>query len=105
MRATVLVAVAGMGLGALACSTGKPAADTTSVASVDTMKPAVVAAPDSVAVASTGASTRTKSPATTATKTKSGAAVTARDTTHLGRDSVIKINPRDPKRQIPTKKP
>jgi len=30
--------------------------------------------------------------------------VVARDTAHLGRDSVIKINPRDPKRMIPVEK-
>lgn len=90
----------------VACATPKPAADTASAAGVDTLKPAVVATPKSAgatsvaAGATTGAKTSGRTPVPIAKSSK-----VATDTAHLGRDSVIRINPRDPKRQIPTKKP
>ena len=95
----------------VACAPGRERSDSAgALAAVDTLKPAtVVAAPDTTAAradstkrASTPA-TKTKSTAT-ATKTKTPAATT-RDTAHLGRDSVIMSNPRDPRRQIPTVPP
>lgn len=120
----VLCAVAAT---AAACASPKPASDTTeTLAAVDTLKPAVVATPDSVG-ASTTAMTPAPKPttstkATKATKATSSSSATkpttgtkttpprdtalvARDTTHLGRDSVIRINPRDPLRKIPPVKP
>ena len=108
MRRAALALLAG----AFACATPKPNADSTTVATaIDTMKPAVVAAPDSVggstgvvgASAKAATKTTSKSPST-ATKTSRDTALVARDTAHLGRDSVIRINPRDPKRTIPTQK-
>jgi hypothetical protein len=95
----------------VACASPKPSAD--SLTAVDTMKPAVVAAADTIGAPVTGsttkaqasAGTRTKAPGPPTAKVASPGLKTARDTGHLGRDSVIKINPRDPARTIPTKKP
>ena len=93
---------------ALACATPRPAADTVVSANavnaanaIDTLKPAVVASPDSVGP--------TAAP-TTSTKASKTATTTRRDTAgvqdkHLGRDSVIKRDPADPSRMIPPKKP
>jgi len=101
--------LAGAALATSGCATPKPAADTVVTASVvnaanaiDTLKPAVVAAPDSPGATAA---------ATTSTKATKAASTTARRDTaavqdkHLGRDSVIKRDPADPSRMIPPKKP
>ncbi|HMC57219.1 MAG TPA: hypothetical protein VKH19_18715 [Gemmatimonadaceae bacterium] len=107
--------LAGVLGGVLACATPKPAADTAVGASavnaanaIDTLKPAVVATPDSVG-ATAAASTKANIPATK-TSSKTASTTTRRDTAgardrHLGRDSVIKRDPADPSRMIPPKKP
>ena len=105
-RATWCLATA---MSAASCAPAARNADT--LAAVDTLKPAVASLPDSGAVAAPRQDTATR-PATTAkasstTKTQPAASkqtgtVVARDTAHLGRDSVIRINPNDPRRQLPT---
>lgn len=95
-----------------ACAPARQAADTTSAPAVDTLKPSMVPAPapDTLRAAR---SPRADSPragdskpaaATTRTSTSSKR-VSTRDTAHLGRDSVIRIDPRDPRRQLPTVPP
>ena len=84
-------------------------ADTMSLASVDTLKPAI----DSAALGtSTGASTGatgavpasgvTQSKTTAATQTKTGTKAAPVDTTNIGRDRAIPINTKDPKVRLPT---
>jgi len=102
MRPSALLLAIALG----ACATKKPDADSVAAAqAIDTLKPALVASPDTPRVGATTAatSTATKAPST-GTKTKRDTPVIARDTAHLGRDSVIKINPRDPRRTIPVEK-
>lgn len=102
---------------AVGCSPSPRASDTTSgLAAIDTVKPAPgMAAQDTVTSlarvdtprTATGTKTRatkTATRATATTKTKTPV-VQARDTAHLGRDSVIRIDPRDPRRQLPTVPP
>lgn len=87
----------------VACATPKPGADSTAMLATDTVKPAppsvTVQAPDTTKTAPT--STKTK-----ATKTKTGTSAKTsakqRADSHLGRDSVIKFDPSDPRRQLPT---
>ena len=84
-----------------ACAKPKAEADSTkALVSVDTVKPDSVGmsltARDSAAIK---ASTTQKGAPTT---TKSTKRVSSRDTAHLGRDSVIRTDPRDPRRQLPT---
>jgi hypothetical protein len=81
-------------VGVVACAPPKDKADTTALATPDTVKPApaqVQAAP--------GRATKTKSSSTKATKGTKG----------LGRDSVIRFDMKDPRRNLPradsTKKP
>ena len=94
LSAAVLVALFG------ACATPKSNADSTALA-VDTVKPAPAA------VQSSETTTTTKT-TTTTTKTKTKAGTSAKTSAkqkadaHLGRDSVIKFDPNDPRRQLPT---
>jgi hypothetical protein len=96
LSAGVLLAVLG------SCATPKPNADSTALA-VDTVKPA----PVTVQSPDTTTTTTTKT-TTTTTKTKTKAGTSAKTSakqkadSHLGRDSVIKFDPNDPKRQLPT---
>lgn len=100
-----------------ACAPSSKSADTTGSlpAPPDTVKPVIVSAADSAAAAASDSAKRaaanasrnsakqTTSKQSTSTQTKSG---TARDTAHLGRDSVIRFDPKDPRRQLPpVKKP
>jgi hypothetical protein len=82
----------------VACATPKPGADSTALLATDTVKPAppIVQAPDSVM-------TTTTTTTTTKTKTKTkGTSAKQKADSHLGRDSVIKFDPTDPRRQLPT---
>ena len=94
----------------LACS---PAADdgdadTMSLASVDTLKPAT----DSAALgASTGASSGAsaapasgikQSTTAAATQSKTGTKIAPADSTNIGRDRALPINTKDPKVRLPT---
>jgi len=97
-----------------ACAPSSKSADTTAslVPPPDTVKPAAVSAaiPDTSKSHTTAATQskrtgakQTTSKQTTSTQTKSG---TVRDTTILGRDSVMIFDPKDPRRQLPpVKKP
>src|SRR5688500_13577088 len=88
----------------LACSPSAQDADTMSLGSVDTLKPA----PDSSAVASTagattGATATSSASATgAATQSKTGTKAAPADTTNLGRDRAIPINTKDPRVRLPT---
>jgi hypothetical protein len=99
-RAMVAVAISLV----LACSPSADEADTMSLGSVDTIKPAT----DSGAVApSTGATTATspgvtQSKTTAATQSKTGTKTAPVDTTNIGRDRAIPINTKDPKVRLPT---
>jgi hypothetical protein len=86
-----------------ACSTKQPPADTTeslTAAAPDTVKPATTPLPAVVDSTKATPSSGAKTASTTA-KTKSS----SRDTAHLGRDSVIRNDPRDPRFQIPVVPP
>lgn len=93
-----------------ACARGKPSGDTTEALTVDTVKPAVVTAPtpDTMRRAqrdplSTRSSRATRAEDTIALRdTTTRTSVSTKDTAHLGRDSVIRRNPRDPRYQLPT---
>ena len=89
----------------LACSPSAQDADTMSLGSVDTLKPA----PDSGAVAPTAGATTgasatgvTQSKTTAATQSKAGTKTAPADTTNLGRDRAIPINTKDPRVRLPT---
>ena len=95
----------------LACTPSAQDADTMSLGSVDTLKPA----PDSGAVAptagaTTGATATSSAPATgvtqskttAATQSKTGTKAAPADTTNLGRDRAIPINTKDPRVRLPT---
>jgi hypothetical protein len=84
-----------------ACATQKPSADTATSRSgptVDTTKPATAPKPLASDTTKPTSSAKTSS---TKLKTKTS----AKDTTRLGRDSVIRNNPRDPRYQIPAVPP
>lgn len=104
------IAVLGLTLAA-GCARRETPADTAgaTLAAIDTLKPATVTMPvDSAAAAAKADSgSTTRSPGTRATPapTRTPPKTTSRDTAHLGRDSVIMSNPRDPRRQIPTVPP
>jgi hypothetical protein len=97
-------------LAVIACAPSQQNADTSSVLRIDTVKPATSAMqggtidttppPDSTPIPAT----KTKAK-TTSTKT----AAKQPETKELGRDSIIRRNPRDPRFQLPavdtTKKP
>jgi hypothetical protein len=97
-------------LAVIACAPGQQNADTSSVLRIDTVKPATSAMqggtidttppPDSAPIPP--AKTKAK---TTSTKT----AAKQPESKELGRDSIIRRNPRDPRFQLPavdtTKKP
>lgn len=95
----------------LACSPSAEDADTMSLGSVDTLKPATdsgVVAP--TAGATTGATATTATPApgvtqsktTAATQSKTGTKTAPADTTNIGRDRAIPINTKDPRVRLPT---
>ena len=99
-------------LATLAAACGKPKSNADSAAAaaaattIDTVKP------DSTGIVTAIDSTPFKAPpaSKTAAVTKSGATkstkrASTRDTTHLGRDSAIQTDPRDPRRQLPTVPP
>jgi hypothetical protein len=79
-------------IGVVACAPPKDTADTTTLAAPDTVKPAPAPVQDA---------------ARTATKTKASAST--KGTKGLGRDSVIRFDLKDPRRNLPradsTKKP
>ena len=87
-----------------ACATKKSNEDSSAaLAPPDTMKPAPVAMqlPDTTKKgASTGA--KTTGSKTTRKQASSKTSVKQKSDSHLGRDSVIKFDPRDPRRQLPT---
>ena len=90
---------AGFALLVAACSARSENADSTSVLTIDTLKPATVALPatdsapaDTIASTKTAPTTKSKS---AATKTKQG------DTKELGRDSIIRFDTKDKRRQLP----
>ena len=106
-RFRVLAGWAAVGFVA-ACATPQRSADTTSALAMDTMKTGatVLAAPPPPNTNKSVVSPAPiKSSATKKTSSSTTKSVTARDTAHLGRDSVIQINPRDPRRQLPTVPP
>jgi len=89
------------------CATPKPNADSSAALTTDTLKAAPVAmqAPDTTKAmsATTGATTKAKTTAKRrSSKTSSKTTAKQNADTHLGRDSVIKFDPRDPRRQLPT---
>jgi hypothetical protein len=96
--------VAGLSVLAAACASQQERADTTSLLAIDTLKPATTSlAPDTgsttgidstPAPTKTGAATKTKS-AATKTATKQG------ETKELGRDSIIRVDTKDKRRQLP----
>ena len=83
----------------VACATPKPGADSSALLVTDTVKPAppMVQAPDTTMTTPTSTTTKTKTKGTSA---KTSAKQKA--DSHLGRDSVIKFDPTDPRRQLPT---
>jgi hypothetical protein len=92
----------------IACAAPKPASDSTSVAAVDTVKPAVVGSPDSLASQAPATSAGATTKATTTRQTTKPSGTTSKKVGRdsiLGRDSVIKTNPHDPRTRLPTKKP
>ncbi|HEY8175969.1 MAG TPA: hypothetical protein VIF32_09770 [Gemmatimonadaceae bacterium] len=100
-RLAVAVSLAAL----ISCATRKPGADSTAMLATDTVKPAppsvTVQAPDTTKTAPTSTKTKTKA---TKTKTGTSAKTSAKQKadSHLGRDSVIKFDPSDPRRQLPT---
>ena len=89
-----------------ACATRKPSADSTAALTPDTVKPAPVAmqmSPDTAKAtrAKTGAKTSAKSKTTTKRASTKTSAKQKSDSI-LGRDSVIRFDPKDPRRQLPT---
>ena len=102
--------VAGLAALGAACAPRQERADTTAVLTIDTVKPATALLPDtgattavdSTAGSKTTSSTKTKAPATK-TATKQG------ETKELGRDSIIRFDTKDKRRQLPpadtTRKP
>ena len=103
--ARLLTRSAGLAVMALgACASPKPGTDTTDATGLDTLKPAMASmqAPDTVKPAPAVTKTTTKRTSTTTTSTKTTSTKSVKDTAHLGRDSAIKIDTRDPRRQLPT---
>ena len=96
---------------AAGCARRETPADTTgaTLAAIDTLKAATVTMPvDSAAAAAkadSGSTTKSTGTKATPAPTRTPPTSTKRDTAHLGRDSVIMSNPRDPRRQIPTVPP
>ena len=90
----------------LACAPSNEAADTMSLATVDTVKPMDTTA--ATAGATTTAQT-TPSSTSAAAQTKTGTKAAPRDTTNIGRDSAIQPNTKDPRFRLPvvdtTKRP
>jgi len=86
------------------CATKKPAADSSAaLAPPDTMKPAPVAM-QAADTTKAGATIGAKKTSSKSTKKRAASKTASKQTkdTHLGRDSVIKFDPRDPRRQLPT---
>ena len=83
-----------------ACASPKQNADTTQAMAVDTVQPAMASTQAAETTKTATVSTTTTTTKKTSSKTIS--AKTAKDTAHLGRDSAIKIDTRDPRRQLPT---
>ena len=101
-RACIAILSAGL----LACAPSNEAADTMSLATVDTVKPMDTTA------ATAGATTApqpTPSSTSAAAQTKTGTKTAPRDTTNIGRDSAIQPNTKDPRFRLPvvdtTKRP
>jgi hypothetical protein len=99
----------GLALLLAACARPKESADTTSVLAIDTLKPATTAlqSPDTTSSADRSAATKTSA----GTKTKGARDTSTKQsgTKELGRDSIIRIDTKDKRRQLPladtTKKP
>lgn len=111
-------AIAPLALLLAACAKTKPAGDTTAAAGTPAPAQATTAAGATAAAGAAGpagATTGARGGQTTApsrpaagTRTRTRRDTlkrTTRDTTILGRDSVIRTDPRDPRRQIPPKPP
>jgi hypothetical protein len=99
MRRLVLLA-----LGIAACRPGEKAVDSTgtvTTAAVDTVKPDTIGMTTSAMDTTSSKSARPGAVTAGATK-QPPRRTTSRDTAHLGRDSVIRTDPRDPRRQLPT---
>ena len=99
---SILLLLAGIPVLGAACAPRQDRADTTSALTIDTVKPATALLPDtgattavdSAAASKTTSSTKTKTPATK-TATKQG------ETKELGRDSIIRFDTKDKRRQLP----
>ena len=88
-----------------ACATPKPEADSTATLTVDTVKPASVAlqAPETAKAPGTRTKAKTSTKSKTTTKrTASKTSAKQKSDSILGRDSVIRFDPKDPRRQLPT---
>lgn len=100
------VCIAVLSAGLLACAPSNEAADTMSLGTIDTVKPAVDSG--APAGATTGAQV-TPSSTSAASQTKTGTKTAPRDTTNIGRDSAIQPNTKDPRFRLPvvdtTKRP
>ena len=86
----------------VACVTPKSKADSSAALTPpDTVKPAPVAMqlPDTT---KKGASTAAQSSSKTTKRTSAKTTTKQKSDSHLGRDSVIRFDPRDPRRQLPT---
>lgn len=88
-----------------ACASPKERADTT-IPAIDTLKAATDSMPARDTTSAAPVATKTAPvpglpPARTET-TSAKQPTATKDTAHLGRDRAIKINPRDPRRQLPT---
>lgn len=96
-------------LGIVACAPAKENADSTSVLTIDTVKPATSAMQDPVGATTATDSTPSQPAKTKTTPTKKTASTKQSGTKELGRDSIIRRDPRDPRYQLPavdtTKKP
>jgi hypothetical protein len=110
------IAAIAFGITALACSPGEKRGDTTlPLPAVDTLRPAAaVDSTDTTRGPTKATPMGTKQPTSTRTGTPSTRVTTAptggqkappRNDSILGRDSVIKMDPRDPRRQLPKVKP
>ena len=89
-----------------ACATRKPSADSSAALTPDTVKPvpvAMQASPDTAKAtrAKTGAKASKKSKTNTK-RTSSKTSAKQKSDSILGRDSVIRFDPKDPRRQLPT---
>lgn len=97
-------------LALVACAPSKENADTSSVLTIDTVKPATSAMQGGPVDTTATADSVPSQPAKTKAKATSIKTATKQPgTKELGRDSIIKRNPRDPRYQLPavdtTKKP